>query len=500
MAAADIMQPMKLDSLLQGLGDAPAIEVDDITLDSRGVTPGAVFLACRGLTAHGVAYAGEAVRRGACAIVYDATTVQEVPAQLAVPMVPVEGLAGHLGVIADRFFRAPSSGLRVAGVTGTNGKSTVAWLLSRAWATLGRPCAYNGTLGYGTGELTTGDERTSPDVVEMHRRLAGFRDEGAERAAIEVSSHALDQGRVDGVRFATTLFTNLSRDHLDYHGDMHRYGAAKARLFSDFPADHRIINVDSEFGASLAAQVGPAAVIVSTAADAVAKGRRHVFVRVTDTSADGSTLRVRSSWGDTGFDLPLAGEFNVANAALVLAALLAEGVELEEAARALEHVPPAPGRMERVKAHGGPAVYVDYAHTPGALDVALNACRAHCDGELWCVFGCGGDRDAGKRPLMGRVAEDLAGQVVITTDNPRSENPRAIIDAIVSGLQYPDRAKVIEDRAAAIDWAIASARPEDVVLIAGKGHESYQELASGRIEFSDRLAAGSSLARRGDTR
>lgn len=500
MPANDMTDGMTLDRLLGDLADAPRLAVENITLDSRRVTPGTVFLACQGLTAHGLDFAADAAGLGAVAVVYDDSNSSDLPHGLDVPLVPVTGLATHLGDIANRFFGTPSKSLCVAGVTGTNGKSTVAWLLSRAWAALGQRCAYNGTLGYGIDALATDDERTSPDVIEMHRRLAQFRDDGATHAAIEVSSHALDQGRVDGVEFLATLFTNLSRDHLDYHGDMHRYFAAKAKLFAEFRAKHRIVNIDTESGVSLAAQTGPSTVIVATVADAVAKGRPHVFVRVTDTGAAGSSLRVRSSWGDTAFKLPLVGDFNVANAALVLATLLAEGVKLEDAADVLSSVPAAPGRMQRVTATAGPAVYVDYAHTPGALDVALNACRAHCAGELWCVFGCGGDRDAGKRPLMGRVAEDIADHVVITNDNPRTETPATITDAIVAGLAKPARATVLEDRAAAIDWAISSAGPDDVVLVAGKGHETCQLIDDRRIEFSDYGVAAKSLARRKDAK
>jgi UDP-N-acetylmuramoyl-L-alanyl-D-glutamate--2,6-diaminopimelate ligase len=293
------------------------------------------------------------------------------------------------------------------------------------------------------------------------------------------------------------LFTNLSRDHLDYHGSMQRYAEAKARLFLDYPARHRVVNIDSEFGAELAARCGQDVVTVSTRFDRVANGRPYVFVRSVVARGDGSNVRVASSWGTREFHLPLPGDFNVANAVIVLAAMLVHGVPLQEACEALAAVSAPPGRMERVPAGDGlPAVYIDYAHSPEALDVVLGALREHCAGRLWCVFGCGGDRDAGKRPQMGRVAEKRADALVITNDNPRNEAPDAIIDGILEGLAAPGEATVIEDRAAAIAWAIENARPDDVILVAGKGHEDYQLIGSQRLDFSDFGAALANLDRR----
>ncbi len=340
---------------------------------------------------------------------------------------------------------------------------------------------------------------TTPGAVELHGRLADFRDAGAEFAALEVSSHALAQDRIAGVEFDTVLFTNLTRDHLDYHGDMHAYADAKARLFFDYPARHRVINLDSEFGAELAARCGDDVVTVSTHFDRVANGRPYVFVRSVVAKPEGSVVSVTSSWGDGRFKLSMPGDFNVANAVLVLATLLRHGVALDDACDVLSMLQAPPGRMQLVEASGALlAVYIDYAHSPAALEGALRALRAHCDGALWCVFGCGGDRDAGKRPLMGRIAERLADRVVVTNDNPRSEPPDAIVADILAGVTNSEAATVIEDRGAAIAWAIRSAAKTDVVLVAGKGHEDYQLIGAERLDFSDYGVALASLEARGE--
>lgn len=489
MAARQIRSEEYLDQLLEGFADAPPIAIEDIALDSRQLGPGGLFIACQGARVHGLDFAKQALKAGSVAIVYDASTATAVPESFDLPLIAVPELASKLGIIANRFFAEPSQALDVIGVTGTNGKSTVAWMLAQSLEALGRRCGYTGTLGFGLGRLESNSDMTSPDVIELHRRLAAFRDQGGDYAAIEVSSHALDQGRVDGVRFDAALFTNLSRDHLDYHGDILAYGEAKAKLFTEYPARFRIINVDSEFGATLATRCGDNVITVSTKFDRVANGRPYVFVRSVTAQSDGSRIRLDSSWGETNLFVPLPGDFNVANAVLACAYLLAIGVDIEDAREVLAAIGAPPGRMQRVLADRGPAVYVDYAHSPGALDVTLRALRTHCRGTLWCVFGCGGDRDAGKRPLMGRIATRLADRLVITSDNPRGEAPGDIIDGIIEGIANRARATVIEDRAAAIAWAIGNAGPADTILIAGKGHETYQIVGDRRLDFSDYGAA-----------
>ena len=494
MPAEQINIRSNLIDLFAGLADAPAIAVDDVALDSRRLGKDFLFLACKGAHNHGLDFSDQAVRAGVAAIAYDSSTAKTVPDNISVPLIPVAGLASKLGLIANRFFASPSERLQVVGVTGTNGKSTVAWLIAQCLDILGMTCAYAGTLGYGVGELEDGHDMTSPDVIEMHRRLASFVELGADHAAVEVSSHALDQRRVDGLRFDSTLFTNLSRDHLDYHGNMRAYGEAKAKLFADYSARRRIINVDSEFGAQLASRCRDDVITVSTNFDRVANGRPYAFVRSVVANQGGSDVVIQSSWGDAKLNVPLPGSFNVANAVLVLAYLLSIDIEIADACEALTKVSAPPGRMQRVAAKAGPAVYIDYAHSPDAVDMTLRALRAHTRGRLWCVIGCGGDRDAGKRPLMGRAAERLADRLVITNDNPRSESPDKIIADIVAGLANESRATIIEDRGAAIAWAIAHADANDVVLIAGKGHEKYQIIGDERLDFSDYGAAAGNLA------
>ena len=494
MPAEHLTTTRSLSKLLEGFADAPVLEIAGISSDSRSLKPGDLFLACGGESGHGLDYTADAVTAGAAAIAWDSSTAEGPAAEAGVPLVAVPSLAQHLGEIANRFYDRPSATLRVVGITGTNGKTTVAWLIAQCCERLGLACGYIGTLGTGIGEIEAGEGMTTPGAIELHRRLAEFRDQGAVGAAVEVSSHALAQNRVAGVLFDTVLFTNLSRDHLDYHGDMQSYADTKARLFLQCSAKNRIINLDSDFGMQLASRCGQDVVTVSSNFDRVTNGRPHVFVRSVVAKNGGSKVSVISSWGDGEFALPLPGDFNVANAVIVLALLLKHGITIEKACDALATVSAPPGRMQRVAAvESVPAVYVDYAHTPEAMEVVLRALRAHCKGELWCVFGCGGDRDPGKRPQMGKIAERRADRIVVTSDNPRGEEPADIIAAIVVGLSKPESATIIEDRAAAIGWAIGQAAADDVVLIAGKGHENYQLLGDRRLDFSDYGAAQANL-------
>ncbi len=495
MPAEHLITTPTLTELLQGMVDAPATPIHGISSDSRRLASGDLFLACAGQSSHGVDYIEHAATAGVAAIAWDSSTASRPGCDPDVPMIAVPELAQHLGEIANRFYDHPSESVRVFGVTGTNGKTTVAWLIAQCFEMLGDVCGYVGTLGAGVGEIEGGESMTTPGAIELHDSLAGFRNVGADYAAVEVSSHALDQNRVDGIQFDTVLFTNLSRDHLDYHGDMQSYGEAKARLFLECNAQHRIINLDSEFGTQLADRCGQDVVTVSTHFDRVANGRPYVFVRSVVAKKTGSHVKVGSSWGAGEFDLPLPGDFNIANAIIVLALLLQHGVPFDKACDVLTAVKAPPGRMQKVDASDGlPSVYVDYAHTPEAIELALRALLAHCKGELWCVFGCGGDRDAGKRPQMGKIAERLAGRIVLTSDNSRSEVAAEIIAGIVKGLSNVERAIIIEDRAAAIAWAINAAAPADIVLIAGKGHENYQLIDGQRLDFSDYGAALANLA------
>ncbi len=492
MPARHLPAVLTLADLLQGYADAPPLPVNGIASDSRRIRDGCVFFACQGISSHGLDYLAEAKAAGARAVVYDASTA-EAPDDIGLTMIAVEALGEKLGDIASRFYGHPSESLRVIGVTGTNGKTTVAWLVAETARFLGVRSAYLGTLGYGVDEIEMTDGMTTPAAIELQDRLADFVEKGADMAAIEVSSHALSQDRVAGVRFEAALFTNLTRDHLDYHADMRAYFEAKARLFLEADTHCRIVNIDSEFGAELAARCGEGVVRVSTDCDRATDSGPHVLVRSVVLNEFGSDVSFESAWGDGRFNVQLPGDFNVANSAIVLALMLQQGVAVDDACDALSKVQAPPGRMQRVVAEG-PAVYVDYAHTPKAAEVVLRALRPHCRGKLWCVFGCGGERDVGKRPLMGRIAERLADHLVITSDNPRKEDPWQIIDDIVAGLARTEAATIIEDRAAAIAWAIDHAGETDVILVAGKGHEDSQQVGTESRPFSDYAVAQAALA------
>jgi UDP-N-acetylmuramoyl-L-alanyl-D-glutamate--2,6-diaminopimelate ligase len=489
-----------LAELAAGFAAVPAgLMVSDVTLDSRAVTPGALFLACRGRTHHGLKFAAEAVARGARAVFYEehepTPAAPGLGADVFVAAVPQ--LTERAGVIADRFFGSPSQQLTVAGITGTNGKTTCAWLLAQALQYCGRTAGYIGTLGVGLPPQLTPTPHTTSDAVTLQRQLAALRGQGAVCVGMEVSSHALDQSRVNGVRFHTAAFTNLTRDHLDYHGTMEAYGAAKARLFGWPGLAHRIVNIDDAFGAALAAadsQV-PLSVTTRTASGPLPRGARFVRAGSVTPDTGGLFIEVESSYGRTELPMRLMGEFNADNALTVLAVLLAWGIPLVEAARALSRCRAASGRMEMFGGRGRtPLAIVDYAHTPDALAKALRAARLHCRGQLRVVFGCGGDRDAGKRPLMGQVAAELADDLILTDDNPRTEDPARIVADIVAGITRHTPLVIEHDRARAIRLGIERSTLDDVVLIAGKGHEDYQILGTTRRAFRDQAIVADALA------
>ncbi|MGA2398689.1 MAG: UDP-N-acetylmuramoyl-L-alanyl-D-glutamate--2,6-diaminopimelate ligase [Steroidobacteraceae bacterium] len=482
--------------LLDGIAAVPDshAQIVDLAIDSRDVRPGSLFLALRGTKSHGLEHAADAAARGASAVLWEPAAGVEPPSFPGQPFTaPVTNLRRLAGRIADRFFEWPSSQMRVVGITGTNGKTTCAYLVTQCLERLGRPAAYMGTLGWGfLGRLET-PTHTTPDAVSVHRSLARLKSQGVREIAMEVSSHALDQGRVDGVRFHAAAFTNLSRDHLDYHASMQAYAEAKARLFSGQDLEHAIINVGDPFGRELAHKLmGGApltAVWIGKRADAWL-AERFLEAREVRLDLHGISLEIEGSSGEITLSTRLLGRFNAENVLVVLGCLLARGVPLAEAAAALAACSAPPGRMEVIEAPapGKPLAVIDYAHTPDALTKALTALREHCRGALWCVFGCGGDRDAGKRPIMGSIADELADQIIVTDDNPRSEDPQEIIRAITRGIRTR-RARVIPDRAAAIASALNHAGASDIVLIAGKGHEDYQIYGATRRSFSDRIEA-----------
>jgi UDP-N-acetylmuramoyl-L-alanyl-D-glutamate--2,6-diaminopimelate ligase len=479
--------------LLDGIATVPNIEsrdVVDLTLDSREVRAGSLFFALPGRTVHGLKFAAEAAARGAGVVLWEPSaevSPPKLPATVFAAAIP--GLKGLVGRIADRFFNWPSSQMRITGITGTNGKTTCAYLLAQCLERLGFQSAYIGTIGWGRIDSLERPTLTTPDVVTLHRELAVLRAAGVREVAMEVSSQALDQDRVAGVRLHSAAFTNLSRDHLDYHETMAAYGAAKARLFDAPDLKHIVVNVGDAFGREFAQDYAgrvPLTAVWIGAGDSGWLAERALRASEVTLDVHGVSMRIDGSFGQAEVATRLLGRFNAENALVVIACLLSLGTPLAEAARVLAECVPPPGRMEVVEpaAPGKPIAVVDYAHTPDALAKALGALREHCRGALWCVFGCGGDRDPGKRSIMGAIADELADRIVVTDDNPRSEDPQAITRAILGGITSR-AARVIHDRGEAIGTALKEAEAGDVVLIAGKGHEDYQIYGETRRSFSD---------------
>jgi UDP-N-acetylmuramoyl-L-alanyl-D-glutamate--2,6-diaminopimelate ligase len=403
------------------------------------------------------------------------------------PSLAVPELKARLGELARAFYAAAGEPT-VIGVTGTNGKTTVAYLAAQALSQPRAPCAYIGTLGYGVPPAVTAHGHTTPDTLTLHRELAEL---GAPRVAMEVSSHALSQDRVAGLSFHTAVFTNLTRDHLDEHGDFASYGDAKRKLFTGPSLQYAVLNTDDPFAATLAADLAPGCTPIRTSLRGSAV---ELWARLRRADLSGLEIEIAGRFGAGRLNSRLIGAFNAENLLSALGALLAQGMPLATACSALGAAKPAPGRMEVL---GGPPaapwIVVDYAHTPDALHRVLTTLEAAVVGELWCVFGCGGDRDRGKRPMMGAVAADLADRIVLTDDNPRSEDPAAIVREIRDGVGDHPRVNVIHDRRAALETAIERARPGDVVLVAGKGHEAEQLVGAERRLFSDRAVVAELL-------
>jgi len=471
---------MRLSELLAGFVNTPLAqdpEIRGLTLDSRTVEPGFLFLAVPGARADGRRFIAGALARGAVAVVYEIDGDE--PDTHGVIAVGLRNLRDQVGHLADRFYGSPSRKLKVIGVTGTNGKTTTTQLLAQALDRAGRRCGLIGTLGSGFPGALDPSLHTTPDAVSVQRLLAGFAAAGASAVCMEVSSHALDQARVAGVAFGIAVFTNLTRDHLDYHGDMDAYAAAKARLF-DFPhLEAAVINADDRFGQALIERSRTRLRVIGFGLEGGEVRAHHVA-----PSSDGLAMKVSTPHGEVELKSPLLGRFNAANLLAVLAVLLTTGMPLAEAALAVARARPVAGRMERFGGGGQPLVVVDYAHTPDALDKVLSALREHTRGKLVCVFGCGGDRDRGKRPLMGAIAERLADIVILTNDNPRHEDPQAILAEIAGGMRGTPT--IVPDRVHAIRAALAESRAGDIVLLAGKGHEDYQQIGDRRLPYSDR--------------
>ncbi len=480
------------DLLAPWVNDAPQTELKDMTLDSRTAAAGDLFVAISGHTSDGRHYIPQAIAQGVSAVVAEAQGQAEhgsVSVQHGVPVVYLQNLNLLLSEIAGRFYQQPGAALRLVGVTGTNGKTTTTQLLAQWSQMLGETSAVMGTVGNGLLNHVVPAENTTGSAVQVQQILHDLVQQGATFAAMEVSSHGLVQHRVAALPFAAAAFTNLSRDHLDYHGDMQNYEDAKWQLFSTHNSEQKIINADDSVGQRWLAKL-PDAVAVSMENKLPADWKgRWLSAGNVSYHDKGARVELDSSWGKGTLESRLMGAFNVSNLLVALGTLLSLGYSFDELLQTAPQLQPVCGRMEVFHASGRPTVVVDYAHTPDALEKALAAARLHCTGQLWCVFGCGGDRDKGKRPLMGGIAEQYADRVVVTDDNPRSEDPHAIITDILSGLLDAGRALAIPGRAEAVTSAIMQATENDVVLIAGKGHEDYQLVGNQRFDYSDRVTA-----------
>ena len=484
-------RPMSLPQLLGSEGEAFAdTMIKGMQLDSRRVRPGDLFLALPGEQHDGRQFIEQAVANGAAAVVAEAPVAGFLEA-IAVPLIELPELRFEAGLLAARFYGNPSHSMHVLGITGTNGKTTTSRIVAQLTRTLGKPCGVIGTLGATLEDGITVASNTTPDALSLQRQLAEWFEQDVLAVSMEVSSHALEQGRVNGVAFETAIYTNLSHDHLDYHGSMAAYGRAKQRLFSVEGLRHAVINMDDPFGLSIKAAVaGDVQVLTYSASGAAA----DVRVENAQFYSDGVRGDLHTPWGDATFFSPLPGDFNLANLAASVTALVLGGEDLRSVLRATASLQPVPGRMQVVPNTLDIQVIVDYAHTPHALEQVLKALRPHVRGSLVTVFGCGGDRDREKRQQMGRIACALSDCVVVTSDNPRTEEPLSIMRDIESGCS--GHYFLEADRADAISVAVAQAQAGDCVLIAGKGHECYQLVDGQRLYFSDEAHAHNALAQR----
>lgn len=485
---------MLLGELLPELeGLSADLAITGLVQDSRELKPGDAFVAIGGFGTHGLTFCDQVRTQGAAAILYEPPAPDALPAPADAIAVP--GLRARMGTMADAFHGHPSAGMSMVGVTGTNGKTSTVQLLAQAWTLRGQRVGTIGTLGAGVWPSTVPTGFTTPLVLRLHALLAELRDEGAAAVAMEVSSHALDQGRVDGVHFDVAVFTNLTRDHLDYHDDMAHYGAAKAKLFHLPGLRAAAVNLDDAFGRELHAAVAGKVRALGFSS----RGAVGADVIAEDLVLDGAGIAFMLHAGGQAHPVrsPLLGRFNVDNLLGVATTLFAMGMAPALIAQTLSELSPVDGRMNRLGGEAGlPLVVVDYAHTPDALEQALASLRAHTVGTLTCVFGCGGERDTGKRPQMAAIAQRLADRVIVTDDNPRHEDGDAIVADILAGLADGEGVTVQRDRAAAIADAIAAAGGDDVVLIAGKGHEPYQDVAGIKHPFEDAAVARDCLRRR----
>jgi UDP-N-acetylmuramoyl-L-alanyl-D-glutamate--2,6-diaminopimelate ligase len=475
---------MLSDLLPDGVAVSKDIAVTGLALNSRDVVAGHVFIALAGSVQHGLLHAGQAIANGAVAIVYDPAGNGDVLAAKinGLPMIAISGLALKLGEIGARFYGNPSQQIDVVGITGTNGKTSCSHFLSHTL----NACAIIGTLGWGERGRLCETLNTTPDALSVQRMLAELLNTGQQAVAMEVSSHALEQGRVNGVVFKGVVFTNISRDHLDYHGTMEAYLQAKLTLLDKPGIEFAVINLDDAYCDKIVARIPKTvrALGISASGKTLA-GMEGIIAKDIGHGAGGIVFTALWRGQAQAISVPLYGDFNVENVLITLAVTLAMGVPLAEAAKRLHVIQAVAGRMEALGGGVLPLVFVDYAHTPDALDKVLSSVKKHCQGSLWVVFGCGGNRDTGKRAQMGNIAGQWADHVIVTDDNPRFETSEAIVGDIMRGCKAynPD---VILDRKQAIRQAVLNAKVDDCIVVAGKGHEAYQEIEAVRLPFSDK--------------
>ena len=500
-----------LDYLLEGFIEDDLIEscqgitINALVQDNRKARNGNLFIAYQGFNTHGLLYAQDAVAKGASVVLWDGDLENrdEILDSISnkVLCVHCEDLKNKVGPIASRYYEQPSLSMNTIGVTGTDGKTSVAHFLAQCLDAHDVHCGVMGTLGNGFINDLHPTGLTTVDALHIQKMLFDIQQAGAKHVVMEVSSHGLDQGRVNGIAFTTAVFTNIAADHLDYHGTLDNYAAAKKRLFCTPGLGTAVINLDDEYGRSLAKEVREHVCVwgYSLNADVTAyKEYADYFVNALEIKPfeRGCHLLVETPGGSAEFDIPLIGRFNVANALAVLSTLLVSRLTFDDAVNSLAAVRPVDGRVEIISEDDKPVVVVDYAHTEQGLKAVCQSVRDHFSGEMWCVFGCGGDRDRSKRALMAKVAEQYADKILVTTDNPRHEDPQKIVDEIMAGFSSVENVEAVLDRRQAIDIAIANAQPGDVVLLAGKGHETSQIVGDVHIAFDDRRVAREFLSAR----
>lgn len=485
---------MRLSELLKNVSVIPEgldRDVVGLTLDSRCVFKGDVFLAIKGTQMDGCKFASEAVSRGATAILIDSTTdVSTLNIAHSIPVIAIPHLQQHIPILAARYYGEPVNKLKLIGVTGTSGKTSCTHFIAEVLHSQHISCGIVGTLGSGLYGHLVETGLTTPDAVTLQKTFYEFVQTGAQHVAMEVSSHSIDQGRINDLPFEIGIFTNLTQDHLDYHSTMQAYADVKFRFLNEFPVKHLVINVDDRYGALWVKRLGKDRSVYTFSTDASYQANtNHIYCENVILDLRGIQATVHTPWGSGQMALPLVGQFNLSNALAALIALCLSGLSLATVLAAMKQIRPVPGRMQSLGGNGKPVVVVDYSHKPDALEKVLQALRHHTQGKLICVFGCGGDRDAGKRPLMAKIAENLADRVIVTNDNPRHEAPDAILHDIMQGFVHPELVQIELDRAKAIQKGIQSAAANDCVLIAGKGAEHYQQIGDQKLPFDDVTSA-----------